>query len=534
MTAPLMLADLVAASRAVAATRARSAKVAVIADLLRAADPAQLDVAVAYLAGDFRQRRTGIGWAALRDVPPPATEATLTVEQVDASFDRIAATSGAGAQAARATEIATLFGAATAAEQEFLRSLATGELRQGALDGVMADAVAKASGVPISLVRQAFMLRGSLPPVAVTALLEGADALASIGLELGRPVQPMLAQSASSVVDAMIKVGGGEVAVESKLDGIRVQIHRYTSESGPVVRVFTRTLDDITARVPEIVEAVGGFDVRDVVLDGEAIALDEHGRPRPFQETAARTSSQLEVSTLRRQTPLHVFVFDVLHVDGESLLHRPARERQQMLEEVVPESGRVARIVSSEPRHATDFFADAIASGHEGVVVKSLHAPYEAGRRGAAWVKVKPRHTLDLVVLAAEWGHGRRSGKLSNLHLGARDSQGGFVMLGKTFKGLTDELLAWQTNEFLRLETSRDAYTVYVAPELVVEIAFDGVQTSPRYPGGVALRFARVLRYRPDKRPADADHLDDVLAIHSPTDSPIHSRGRPSSDDDNP
>lgn len=525
MTTPLLLADLVAASHAVTATRSRSQKVSVLAELLRSADSAQLGVVVAYLAGDLRQRRTGIGWAALREMPTPATAATLTVEAVDAAFERIAATSGAGSQAKRAAEIAAMFAAATPAEQQFLRALATGELRQGALDGVMVDAIAKASGVPISLVRQAVMLRGSLSAVAVMALHEGVEALAAIDLEVGRPVQPMLAQSASSVVDAIAKVGGGEVAVESKLDGIRVQIHRYTDESGPVVRVFTRTLDEITGRVPEIVAATESLDVRDVVLDGEAIALDESGRPRPFQETAARTSSRLEVTTLRGHTPLRVFVFDVLHLDGQPLLNRPARERQQMLEKVVPEHERVDRIVSSDPQAATTFFADAIAKGHEGVVVKSLGAPYEAGRRGAAWVKVKPRHTLDLVVLAAEWGHGRRTGKLSNLHLGARDDNGGFVMLGKTFKGLTDELLAWQTDELLRLETHRDAYTVYVAPELVVEIAFDGVQTSPRYPGGVALRFARVLRYRPDKRAADADHLDDVLAIHTP--------GRAIPDDDN-
>jgi DNA ligase-1 len=527
MTTSLPLADVVAASQAVAGTRARSAKVAVIAELLRVGDPDHLDTVVAYLAGDLRQRRTGIGWAALRDLPSPAAESRLTVDDVDAAFERIATLSGIGSQSARAAEISVLFGAATAAEQHFLRALATGELRQGALDGVMIDAIAKASGVPVSLVRQAFMLRGSLPPVAVIALRDGAEALAAIGLEIGRPVQPMLAQSASSVVEAMVKVGGGEVAIELKLDGIRVQIHRYTDESGPQVRVFTRTLDDITGRVPEIVDAVGVFDVRDGVFDGEAIALDESGRPRPFQETAARTSSRLSVETLQSRTPLSVFVFDVLQLDDEPVLTRPARERQQILEKVVPEQLRVHRVVSSDQRQATDFFADAIARGHEGVVVKGLDAPYEAGRRGGAWVKVKPRHTLDLVVLAAEWGHGRRSGLLSNLHLGARADAAGpgaFVMLGKTFKGLTDDLLAWQTAELLRLESSRDAYTVYVAPELVVEIAFDGVQASSRYPGGVALRFARVLRYRPDKRVADADRLADVLAIHA------HGRSTPSAE----
>jgi DNA ligase-1 len=399
--------------------------------------------------------------------------------------------------------------AATDSEQRFLIALLMGELRQGALDGVMVDAVAKAAKVPLALIRQAFMLRGSLPPVAAIALCGGAAALSAIGLRVGRPVRPMLASPASSISEALGKIS--PAALEWKLDGIRVQIHR----GGADIRVFTRTLDDITSRVPELVEVAASLDVRDVVLDGEAIALDEHGRPRPFQQTAARTSSHLDVGKLRRDVPLSVFLFDVLSLDGEPLLAKPAHERQRVLARVVPEARRVPRLVTDDPATAAEFFTGAIAHGHEGVVAKSLDAPYEAGRRGAAWLKVKPRHTLDLVVLAAEWGHGRRRGKLSNLHLGARDGDGGFVMLGKTFKGLTDEMLAWQTEEFLRLETHRDAYTVYVRPEMVVEVAFDGVQTSPRYPGGMALRFARVLRYRPDKRADDADHVDAVRAIHA-------------------
>lgn len=511
----MLLSDVVAASRAVAATRARSAKVNTIAALLRAADPDDLAIAVAYLAGDLRQRRTGVGWASLRDRPEANPQPRLTLSDVDAAFERIAAVSGSGSQAVRARELTALFGAATRDEQQFLVALATGELRQGALDGVMVDAIAKAADVPLSLVRQAFMLRGALPPIASVAIREGPDALAAIGLEIGRPVQPMLAQAAPSVVEALAKVGGGQVALEWKLDGIRVQIHRREGENGPEIAVFTRTLDDITDRVPEIVAAAAGLDVRSAVLDGEAIALDEHGRPRPFQETAARTSSRADLAALQANVPLRVFVFDVLQLDDESLVAQPASERQRRLERVLPPQLRVPRVVTDDPERATAFFADAIAHGHEGVVVKSLDATYDAGRRGAGWVKVKPRNTLDLVVLAAEWGHGRRHGMLSNLHLGARDGNGGFVMLGKTFKGLTDELLAWQTAEFLRLETRRDAYTVYVEPALVVEIAFDGVQRSPRYPGGVALRFARVLRYRPDKRAADADHIDDVRAIHA-------------------
>jgi DNA ligase-1 len=508
--APTPLATLVDASRAVAATSARSRKVALIADVLRTTTPDDVPTVVAYLSGELRQRRTGVGWASLRDVPPPATDPRLTVAAVDAAFERIASAAGAGSQATRAALLAELFAAATADEQNFLRLLAVGELRQGALDGVMTDAIAKAFGLPLADVRQAAMLRGDLPAVASVAARDGASGLAAIDLQVGRPVQPMLAQSAPSVAAAMEKLGGGRVAVEWKLDGIRVQAHR----DGDRVSVFTRTLDDITDRVPEIVDAVAALDVDDVVLDGEAIALDAHGRARPFLESAARTSSRLAVDQLRAKIPLAVFVFDVLHLDGAPLLKLPGEARQRELERVVPQDLRVPRLVSDDPGAAAEFFADAISRGHEGVVVKSLSAPYEAGRRGAGWVKVKPRHTLDLVVLAAEWGHGRRRGLLSNLHLGARDPAGGFVMLGKTFKGLTDETLAWQTREFLEREASRDSYTVYLRPEMVVEIAFDGVQRSSRYPGGVALRFARVLRYRPDKTADQADLIDDVLAIH--------------------
>jgi DNA ligase-1 len=526
----VLLAELVAVSGAVAATRSRSAKIALVAGCLRSAhsdkvarqvgdqDGDEVEIAAAFLSGDLRQRRTGVGWAALRDArdrperSAPLSDPTLSLFAVDAAFARIAADSGAGSQGRRAAELGALFAAATEPEQSFLIALVGGELRQGAQDGVMVEAIAAAAEVPVAEVRRAFMLRGSLPPIAAAALRDGVETLRAIGLEVGRPILPMLAQSAPDVATALAQTSEARpVALEWKLDGIRVQLHR----AGDEVRVFTRTLDDITARVPELVEAVRSLAVRDVVLDGEAIALDEAGRPRPFQETAARTSSRLDVTALRSSVPIMLFVFDVLHHDGRDLLDAPAADRQEVLEAVLPERLRVPRIVTDDPAEATRFFDDAIAHGHEGVVVKSLQAPYEAGRRGAGWVKVKPRHTLDLVVLAVEWGHGRRAGVLSNLHLGARDGNGGFVMLGKTFKGLTDELLAWQTELFLRLETHRDGYTVYVAPEAVVEIAFDGVQTSPRYPGGVALRFARVLRYRPDKRASDADELDAVLAIHS-------------------
>jgi DNA ligase-1 len=517
----VLLAELVAVSGAVAATRSRSAKIALVAGCLRSASSGQVgdevEIAAAFLSGELRQRRTGVGWAALRgarqlpEQHTPPSDPTLTLTVVDGAFARIAADSGPGSQARRAAELAVLFAAATEPERAFLIALVGGELRQGAQDGVMVEAIAVAAEVPVADVRRAFMLRGSLPPIAAAALRDGVESLRAIGLEVGRPILPMLAQSAPDVATALAQASSvGPAALEWKLDGIRVQLHR----TGDEVRVFTRTLDDITARVPELVEAVRALAVRDVVLDGEAIALDDAGRARPFQETAARTSSRLDVTAQRSSVPLALFVFDVLHHDGRDLLDAPAADRQRVLEAVLPDGLRVPRIVTGDAAQAAQFFADAIAHGHEGVVVKSLEAPYEAGRRGVGWVKVKPRHTLDLVVLAAEWGHGRRAGVLSNLHLGARDGNGGFVMLGKTFKGLTDELLAWQTELLLRLETHRDGYTVYVAPEAVVEVAFDGVQTSPRYPGGVALRFARVLRYRPDKLASDADDLDAVLAIH--------------------
>jgi DNA ligase-1 len=510
MTA-MQLSELVEVSRQVAATSARSAKVLLIADALRRAGADEAELAASYLTGELRQRRTGVGWAALRDLGArPATEASLDLGDVDATFERISVASGAGSAQARATELAALFGRATAAEQSFLVALVAGELRQGALDGVMVDAVAKAAVIPLAVVRRAAMLRGSLPLVAEIALRDGADGLAAIGLEVGRPVQPMLAQPASSVTDALAKAGT-PAALEWKLDGIRVQIHRRGDE----IRIFTRTLDEITGRLPEVVAAIRGLDASELVLDGEVLAIGADGRPRPFQETAARTSSRLEVEALRQSLPVRFFAFDVLHAGPGDVMSLPAEQRQRVLRSVVPDHLRVPRIVTDDPAVAGAFFSDAIAAGHEGVVVKSLDTPYEAGRRGAGWLKVKPRHTLDLVVLAAEWGHGRRSGSLSNLHLGARDDQGGFVMLGKTFKGLTDELLAWQTARFQEIETHRDGYTVYLRPELVVEIAFDGVQASSRYPGGVTLRFARVLRYRPDKTAAEADLIDDVRAIHA-------------------
>jgi DNA ligase-1 len=499
----VLLSQVVTVSRAVTATPRRLAKVELIATALREAGPDDVPVVVAWLSGELRQRRTGIGWASLRDLPPAAASPTLRVADVDRAIELAAALAGAGSAGERRHIVGELFEAATAEEQAFLRALVSGELRQGALEGVMVDAVARAAAVPKAAVRRAVMLRGAVAPVAVAALAGGEVALAGFGLEVGRPIQPMLASSATSVEAAMQTVGDEVAAVDWKLDGIRVQVHR----DGDDVAVFTRSLDDITGRVPELVEAARSLPVGSAVLDGEAIALRDDGRPRPFQETGSRTATRSTGSPV----PLSWFVFDLLHVDGEDLLDLPLAQRHERLVAAVPEPLRVPRVLTTSVDEASGVLADALARGHEGVVVKSMAAAYDAGRRGAGWLKVKPVHTLDLVVLAAEWGSGRRRGWLSNLHLGARDpGSGGFVMLGKTFKGLSDELLRWQTERFQQIEVSRDVRQVVVEPLLVVEIAIDGVQASTRYPGGVALRFARVVRYREDKSAADADTLATV------------------------
>jgi len=506
----VLLRHVVETSRAVAATSARREKIGRLAELLRGVDPAEAPAAIAFLSGELRQRQIGVGWAALRDAAPAAGGGPpLEIADVDAAFERIGACSGPGSQAERRRLLAELLERADDDERRFLSALLAGDLRQGALQGVMAEAVARAAGVPAAAVRRALMLRGDLGVVGALARAEGEAGLAAIRLEPGRPVHPMLAQPAADIDAAMAKLS--PAAVEWKLDGARIQIHRRDGD----VAVFTRTLDDVTARVPEIVEAALALPAATVVLDGEAIALRADGRPHPFQVTAGRFGSRRGVDEQRRATPLTAALFDVLHLDGEDLLDRPGSERGAALEAVVPEALRIPRVVTDDAGAAGGVLADALGRGHEGVMVKSLDAPYEAGRRGAGWLKVKVAHTLDLVVLAAEWGHGRRRGTLSNLHLGARDPAGGFVMLGKTFKGLTDEMLAWQTERLLALEVSRDAYTVHVRPELVVEIAFDGVQTSPRYPGGMALRFARVKRHRPDKTAAEADTVDTLRAIHA-------------------
>jgi len=510
----VLLDEVAATSAAVAASSARLAKVERLAACLRRLEPGEVRPAVAFLSGELRQRQIGVGWAALRDAPDPAAAPTLTVAEVDAAFERIGRLAGPGSQAERRRLVGELFGRATAAEQRFLVGLLSGELRQGALEGAMVEAIAKAAGVPGAEVRRALMLRGALGPVAEVALAVGVPGLREFHLEVGRPLQPMLASTAPSIEAAMERVG--EAAVEWKLDGARVQVHR----AGPEVAVFTRTLDDITARVPEVVAAALALPVRAAVLDGEVIALHPDGRPHPFQVTAGRVGSRLEVERLAATLPLTTFLFDLVHLDGQDLLDRTGAERHAALAAVVPEPLRMPRRVTADPLDAAAFLDDTLARGHEGVMVKSLAATWEAGRRGAGWLKVKPVHTLDLVVLAVEWGHGRRKGWLSNLHLGARDPAGGFVMLGKTFKGLTDKLLAWQTERLQELAVASDGWTVRVRPELVVEVAFDGVQQSPRYPGGLALRFARVVRYRDDKRAEEADTIDTVRAIHQAARAP--------------
>ena len=543
----MLLSELALTSETVAATSRRGVKIDKIAALLRAASPAEVPVVVAFLSGELLQRQIGVGYAALGELlAEPATGLTmptLTVTETDAVFSAVGAVAGTGTQAGRRRLLADLFGRATAAERGFLTRLLSGELHQGALEGVMIEAVARAAGVPADEVRRAHLLGGSLPAVAAAALTAAGNgpaapadsaasaALAAFGLEVGRPLRPMLASTATSVAAALERIL--PAALEWKIDGIRVQVHR----DGTHVRVFTRTLDDITARVPEITEAVLALGARTLVLDGEAVALRPDGRPRPFQVTASRAGSQAEVGRHRAAVPLTPFFFDLLHLDGTDLIDEPDGERHALLTRVLPAGLVIPRLVTADPAEADAFYRDAVSRGHEGVVVKSPAARYAAGRRGSEWLKVKPRHTLDLVILAAEWGHGRRRGWLSNLHLGARDpATGGMVMLGKTFKGLTDEMLTWQTARLLELAEpaarpagdgdARAAYgVVRVRPELVVEVAFDGVQASPRYPGGLALRFARVLRYRPDKTAAEADTIEAVRVLWHGDQDPASAPG---------
>ncbi|MFD5254543.1 ATP-dependent DNA ligase [Streptomyces bobili] len=507
----MLLTRLADVSREVAATSARSRKIALLAALFRDAEAQDVPIVIPYLAGRLPQGRLGIGWKALSRPVAPAAEPTLTVREVDARLTALGALSGPGSQAERARLVGELMGAATEDEQRFLIALITGEVRQGALDAVAVEGLAEATAAPPADVRRAVMLAGSLRTVAEALLTDGPAALERFRLTVGRPVLPMLAHTASSVAEAVGKLGA--CAVEEKLDGIRVQVHR----DGDTVRVYTRTLDDITDRLPELTSAAMGLNGERFILDGEVIALDDAGRPRSFQETAGRVGSRADVATAAAAVPVSPVFFDALSVDGRDLLDLPFFERHAELARLVPEPMRVRRTVlagEADLQAAEDFLEETLARGHEGVVVKSLDAPYNAGRRGASWLKFKPVHTLDLVVLAAERGHGRRTGKLSNLHLGARTADGGFAMLGKTFKGMTDAMLTWQTGRLQELAVEDDGWVVTVRPELVVEIAYDGLQRSTRYPAGVTLRFARVVRYREDKRPEEADTVETLLAAH--------------------
>ena len=489
-----------------AATRSRKAKVAVIADLLASASVEELPVVAAWIGGALRQRRTGLGWRSMGSLPEPAPEATLGVHEVDAGFESLAGLAGTGSQAARRAATEDLFGRATEAEQAWLRGVVTGAVRQGALDALVQEGIAAAAGLPLEAVRRATMLAGSTTAIVETAFIDGAEGLSRVGLEVGRPVLPMLASSEPDIAVAFARAGGVRVAVDHKLDGIRIQAHKR----GDLVTLATRTLEDITDRLPEVVAVVRSLPAETLVLDGEAIALGDDGRPRPFQETASRTASGVGSGAAARITP---YFFDLLHLDGRDLLDTPLSERIEALESLVPSEHLVPRVLADSADSAEAASRAALAAGHEGVVVKALDAPYAAGRRGAAWVKVKPVHTLDLVVLAVEEGSGRRRGWLSNIHLGARDpATGELVMLGKTFKGMTDEMLAWQTKRFTELMTERNDWVVTLRPEQVVEIAFDGVQRSTRYPGGVALRFARVVRYRDDK---PVDEIDTIEAVRA-------------------
>ena len=483
----MLLSSLVSTSSQVGATSGRLAKIKLLADLLKQARADEIALAIAYLSGTIRQSKVGVGWATLQKAKSHVAKTpSLQIHDVDATLEKIATTAGKGSATEKQRLLGDLFSRATAEEQDFLLRLLTGELRQGALEGIMVEAVAKARDLPASDVRRAVMLAGNLGAVA-------SGDLSSFKVELFRPLKPMLAKTATDVDDALVELG--PASFEYKLDGIRIQVHK----KGEQVRIYSRTLNDITAELPAVVDISTIMDMSEVILDGEAIVLSADKRPVRFQETMKGLGSAVP------------FFFDILYLDGASLLDQPYSARTKLL----PEAHRPPHIVTADASAAQSFFDAAIAAGQEGLMAKALGAGYEAGRRGGSWIKIKKANTLDLVVLAAEWGHGRRHGKLSNLHLGARDPNGGFVMLGKTFKGLTDELLEWQTKRLLELETRREGIVVHVRPELVVEIAFNGLQDSPHYPGGLALRFARVIRYRDDKKPDEADTIDTVRRLHA-------------------
>lgn len=504
----MLLAELVETSRRITETSRRLEKIGLLAALLARLRGEEIEIAASFLCGRTRQGKTGIGYRTLQETAAgPAPNPSLEISAIDRRLQAIAAVKGKGSERARFEALRELMAAATAPEQQFLRGLLVGELRQGALEGLMADAIAKAAHISPDRVRRAAMMAGDIVPIARAAIEQGEAGLEPYRLHLFRPVQPMLAQSAESVEEAIAALG--EAALEYKMDGARIQVHR----SGHEVAVYTRQLNDVTAAVPEVVEAVRTLPARELILDGEVLSLQPNGRPQPFQTTMRRFGRKLDVEAMRRELPLRPYFFDLIFQDGGELLTEPQARRFQLLGELTGEF-LMPHIITADPQRAQQFLDSALATGHEGIMAKSLAAAYDAGSRGIGWMKVKQAHTLDLVILAAEWGSGRRQGWLSNLHLGARDTEkGGYAMLGKTFKGLTDEMLEWQTQELLKHEIARDTYTVYVEPKIVVEIAFNELQVSPRYPSGLALRFARVKRYRKDKTPDQADTFETVQRL---------------------
>lgn len=508
----MLFTDLVTASNDISSSRSRLRKIDVLAQLIRRLPDEERRIGVGYLMGKLRQGRVGIGGAALRALndTPPASTSSLSITEVDAAMSALTGISGAGAVARRAELLRNLFGRATREEQDFLTRLLLSELRQGALEGIMVDAIAKAAGLPGDAVRRAVMFSGDAAVVAQHALAEGTEGLSHFGIRLFQPLKPMLAQTAATPAEAVALLGAA--ALEYKVDGARVQVHK----NGEEVRVYSRRLNEVTPAVPEIVEAIRGLPARALILDGETLAVKPDGTPHSFQTTMRRFGRKIDIDALREELPLQTFFFDCLHIDGEDLIDLGGAERFAAMQRGLPPELIVPRLVTDRAEVAEQFMDKARRSGHEGIMAKSLTAAYEAGNRGSGWLKIKSAHTLDLVILAAEWGNGRRQGWLSNLHLGARDpATGRFVMLGKTFKGLTDEMLAWQTQRLLALQVASDGYTVHVRPELVVEITFNDLQQSPQYPGGLALRFARVKQYRPDKQAEDADTMDTLREIYA-------------------
>ncbi|HSB16355.1 MAG TPA: ATP-dependent DNA ligase [Bryobacteraceae bacterium] len=505
----MLFSAVVETSRRVSETSRRLEKIDLLAGLLHRLDPEEVEIVVAFLSGYTRQGRVRIGYATLRAAAADPNEAAaLEIHVLDRALTELAAVQGSGSERRRRDLLHSLLSRSTAPEQQFLTGLLLGEIRQGALEGIMLEALAKASGISAPRVRRAAMLAGDIARVARSALESGAAGLDSYDIQLFRPIQPMLAQPHEDVAGALADLG--EAALEYKMDGARIQVHR----SGDDVQIFSRALNNVTAAVPEIVEVVRALPARDIILDGEVLSLTPEGRPRPFQVTARRFNRKLGLDRMRAELPLSPFWFDLLYLDGQSLLDEPQSRRFSSLAGLSPAEALIPHTRTADSNRAAEFLRQALEQGHEGVMAKAIDSPYAAGARGQSWLKIKRPHTLDLVILAAEWGSGRRRGWLSNLHLGARDTdKGGFAMLGKTFKGLTDDMLAWQTEQFLQAEIGRDEYTVYIAPKFVAEIAFNDIQISPHYQSGLALRFARVKRYRVDKTPDAADTLETVRAL---------------------